>query len=170
MFVCVHVQHRMYPGIHKVLNPPPPPPPPSFYSWVKRNTGVCVCVINRPELCSTTCLSRQALLSRLAQTPAGSRELLTASCISYLAQCRFIDLRPDHHDNQLAPGLHGNAFDPSGSGFVPPVSDRYRQLLMPLLKLLLTMLTCPGAQRSEVKSQVCDYHVIIFSREKTLFS
>ncbi|CAI8023964.1 Nuclear pore complex protein Nup205 [Geodia barretti] len=94
-----------------------------------------------------------ALLSRLAQTPAGSRELLAANCISYIAQCRFIDLRPDHHDKHTS-GLHGNVFDPSGTGFVPSVGDRYRQLLLPLLKLLLTMLTCPGAQRSEVKSQV----------------
>jgi nuclear pore complex protein Nup205 len=95
--------------------------------------------------------SKMALLTRLAQTPAGSRELLAANCIGYLAQCHFIDLRPDHHGDQLLPG---NLIDPSGGGFVPAVGDRYRQLLVPLLKLLLTMLTCPGAQRSEVKSQV----------------
>lgn len=101
----------------------------------------------------------QALLTRLAQTPAGTRELMAANCVGYLAQCHFIDLRPDHHGDQ--PGSYGNLLDPSGAGFVPSVSDRYRQLLSPLLKLLLTMLTCPGAQRSEVKAQVRHNHYII---------
>ena len=96
----------------------------------------------------------KALLTRLAQTPAGSRELLAANCIGYLTQCHFIDLRPDHHDDRFMSGSHGNHLDMSGGGFVPTVSDRYQQLLLPLLKLLLTLLTCPGAQRSEVKSQV----------------
>lgn len=95
----------------------------------------------------------QALLTRLAQTPAGSRELLTANCVGYLTQCRFIDLRPDYHDNHLS-GSYGNPLVTNGGGFVPTVTDRYQQLLTPLLKLLLTMLTCPGAQRSEVKTQV----------------
>ena len=93
----------------------------------------------------------QALLTRLAKTPAGARELLAANCIGYLTQCHYIDLRPDHHDDLIPPG---NLLEPSGSGFVPTTTDRYRQLLLPLLKLLLTMLTCPGSQRSEVKSQV----------------
>ena len=96
----------------------------------------------------------QALLTRLAQTPAGSRQLMAANCIGYLAQCRFIDLQPDYHGDHFPPGSHGNLLNPSGGGFVPTIGDRYRQLLVPLLKLLLTMLTCPGAQRSEVKSQV----------------
>lgn len=92
----------------------------------------------------------QALLCRLGRTPSGTRELLSANCINYLTQCHFIDLHANLHDNQS--GSRGN--NPSEMGFVPSISDRYRQLLLPILKLLFTLLTCPGAQGSEVKSKV----------------
>ena len=39
-------------------------------------------------------------------------------------------------------------------GFIPSVSDRYRQLLFPVLKLLLALLTCPGSHHIELATQV----------------
>ena len=119
--------------------------------WEHQHTSMVIIITMEPTPVTYVPLSisPQALLTRLAQTPAGSRELLAANCIGYLTQCHFIDLRPDYHGNQP-----GGLLDPIVAGFVPSVSDRYRQLLSPLLKLLLTVLTCPGAQRSEVKAQV----------------
>ena len=116
----------------------------------------CTCSLMLFPLATCTLLL-QALLTRLAQTPAGCRELLAANCIGYLTECRFIDLRPDHHSDRIPSDHRGNLFDPISSvtgGFIPSIADRYQQLLIPLLKLLLTMLTCPGAQKSELKTQV----------------
>ena len=98
-------------------------------------------------------LPSQAFLTRLAHTPAGARELVSLNSILYISECRFIDKRPDYHSNGSPIGQ--SAILPSTTaGFIPGISDRYRQIFLPLLKFVLALLTCPGPQQKEACSHV----------------
>ncbi|XP_064397234.1 nuclear pore complex protein Nup205-like isoform X2 [Halichondria panicea] len=97
--------------------------------------------------------SKMAFLTRVAKDAYGGRELVTLNAVNYLSQCKFIDNRPSYHDNA---GYYGNSQSIGQDGFVPSVSDRYRQAFLPLLKFLLALLTSPGAHHKEACAQVTD--------------
>lgn len=101
-----------------------------------------------------------ALLTRVAQSSEGAKVLLQAGLLSRLAECTFLDQRPEH-DRRGGPGssdLYAHDEDTSSvmrDAFVPTVVERYRQLLMPALKVSLAMLTSLGSQaHKEVASKV----------------
>ena len=95
----------------------------------------------------------KAFLTRVAHTTAGARELVAQNSLLYLSECKFIDMRPDHHSNS---NLIGGPFGAASvkAGFIPSISDRYRQIFLPFLRFVLALLTCPGPQQSEACAQV----------------
>lgn len=58
-------------------------------------------------------------------------------------------MRPDHHNN-----MDVNSGTEMAAGFIPSVSDRYRQIFLPFLKFLLALVTCPGPQQQKACAQV----------------
>ena len=101
-----------------------------------------------------------ALLTRVAQSSEGAKVLLQAGLLSRLAECTFLDQRPEHERRAglMSSDLHAHDQDTSSvliDSFVPTVVERYRQLLMPALKVSLAMLTSLGSQaHKEVASKV----------------
>lgn len=86
--------------------------------------------------------------------------LLQAGLMSRLAECTFLDQRPEQERTAglMSSGLYAHDQDTSHmmlDSFVPTVVERYRQLLMPALKVSLAMLTSLGSQANkEVASKV----------------
>lgn len=101
-----------------------------------------------------------ALLTRVAQSSEGAKVLLQAGLLSRMAECTFLDQRPEHDRRAglMSSDLHAHDQDTSSvllDSFVPTVVERYRQLLMPALKVSLAMLTSLGSQaHKEVASKV----------------
>ena len=101
-----------------------------------------------------------ALLTRVAQSSEGAKVLLQAGLLSRLAECTFLDRRPEHDKRagRVSSDLYAHDQD-TGSvlldSFVPTVVERYRQLLIPALKVSLAMLTSLGSQAyKELASKV----------------
>ena len=101
-----------------------------------------------------------ALLTRVAQSSEGAKVLLQVGLLSRLAECTFLDQRPEHDrgGGLMSSDLYAHDEDTSSvmrDAFVPTVVERYRQLLMPALKVSLAMLTSLGSQaHKEVASKV----------------
>lgn len=103
-----------------------------------------------------------ALLTRVAQSSEGAKVLLQAGLMSRLAECTFLDQRPEHERTAglMSSGLFAHDQDMSGvmhDSFVPSVIERYRQLLMPALKVTLAILTSLGSQHREAATKVLNY-------------
>jgi len=103
-----------------------------------------------------------ALLTRVAQSSEGAKVLLQAGLLSRLAECTFLDRRPEYDKRvgRVTSDLYAHDQDTSSvllDSFVPTVVERYRQLLMPALKVSLAMLTSLGSQaHKELASKVID--------------
>lgn len=99
-----------------------------------------------------------ALLTRVAQSSEGAKVLLQAGLLSRLAECTFLDQRPEHDRRAGLMSSDLNTKVTSSvllDSFVPTVVERYTQLLMPALKVSLSMLTSLGSQaHKEVASKV----------------
>lgn len=104
--------------------------------------------------------SKMALLTRVAQSTDGAKVLLQAGLLSRLAECAFLDHKPEHDTAQrlMTSGIYAHDHDTSAvlyDSFVPTVLERYRQLLTPALKVSLAMLTSLGSHNhKEVASKV----------------
>ena len=98
-----------------------------------------------------------ALFTRIAQSFEGAKVLLQAGLLSRLAECAFLDQRPEQERAALSSGLYGYDQDMSDvlqDSFVPSVIERYRQLLMPALKVVQAILTSLGSQHKEASVKV----------------
>jgi len=96
----------------------------------------------------------------VAQSSEGAKVLHQAGLLSRLAECTFLDRRPEHDKRAglVSSDLYTHDQDTSSvllDSFVPTVVERYRQLLMPALKVSLAMLTSLGSQaHKELASKV----------------
>lgn len=112
--------------------------------------------------------SKMALFTRIAQSFEGAKVLLQAGLLSRLAECAFLDQRPEQERAALSSGLYGYDQDMSDvlqDSFVPSVMERYRQLLMPSLKVVQAILTSLGSQHKEASVKVLHFvvsHVDVF--------
>ena len=99
-----------------------------------------------------------ALLTRVAQSSEGAKVLLQAGLLSRLAECAFLDQRPEHERTVglASTSVYGREVEMASfeSGFVPTVAERYRQLLVPALKVTLAILTALGPQHREASIKV----------------
>ena len=105
----------------------------------------------------------QALLTRLAQSPEGAKALLNTGVMSRLCECRFIDQRPSgpashfhshHHSSYSTDRMMTAMTSPSGDSFIPSIMERYQQLLIPALRMSLSLLTSLGQEHHEASVQV----------------
>lgn len=83
--------------------------------------------------------------------------------MSRLSECRFIDVRPNDHGSHFETRGNSTFTDrmmaslaPSNNSFVPSVMERYRQLLIPALRMTLSILTSLGLEHREASIQVRD--------------
>ena len=102
--------------------------------------------------------SKMALLARIAHTSEGAQVLLQSGLMSRLAECAFLDQRPEREQalGQVSSGYHGGELDMARDTFVPTVMERYRQLLTPALKVTLALVTSLGAQHQDASTKVTE--------------
>uniref|UniRef100_A0A4W2EDV0 Nucleoporin 205 n=1 Tax=Bos indicus x Bos taurus TaxID=30522 RepID=A0A4W2EDV0_BOBOX len=94
--------------------------------------------------------SKMAFLTRVAKIQQGALELLRSGVIVRLAQCQVYDMRPEM-DPQ---GVFGMRDPPV---FIPTPGDRYRQILLPALRLCQVILTSSMAQHLQAAGQVLQF-------------
>uniref|UniRef100_A0A452RL62 Nucleoporin 205 n=1 Tax=Ursus americanus TaxID=9643 RepID=A0A452RL62_URSAM len=94
--------------------------------------------------------SKMAFLTRVAKIQQGALELLRSGVIVRLAQCQVYDMRPEM-DPQ---GMFGMRDPPV---FIPAPVDRYRQILLPALRLCQVILTSSTAQHLQAAGQVLQF-------------
>lgn len=103
--------------------------------------------------------SKMALFVRIAQSFEGAKVLLQTGLLARLAECTFLDQRPEQERivGLMSSGMRSYDQDFSGvehDSFVPSVIERYRQLLIPALKVTLAILTSLGSQHKEASTKV----------------
>ncbi|XP_049630227.1 nuclear pore complex protein Nup205 [Suncus etruscus] len=94
--------------------------------------------------------SKMAFLTRVSKIQQGALELLRSGVIVRLAQCQVYDMRPDM-DSQ---GMFSLRDTPV---FLPTPVDRYRQILLPALRLCQVILTSSMAQHLQAAGQVLQF-------------
>ncbi|XP_065139571.1 nuclear pore complex protein Nup205 [Paramisgurnus dabryanus] len=97
--------------------------------------------------------SKMALLTRVAKTAQGAMELLRCGLVAQLVECQVFHMFPQND----ALRVFGQR-DPSG--FIPSPLERYRQILLPTLKLLQVILTSTTTQHQQGATQVLQWLIV----------
>ncbi|XP_075995887.1 nuclear pore complex protein Nup205 [Genypterus blacodes] len=95
--------------------------------------------------------SKMALLTRVAKTGQGAVELLCCGLVTQLIECQVFDMVPDSDAHRLMR-------DPSG--FIPSPLDRYRQILLPTLRLFQVILTSTTVNHQQGAAQVLQWLIV----------
>ncbi|CAM9310082.1 unnamed protein product [Lampetra planeri] len=95
--------------------------------------------------------SKMALLTRVAKTGQGAVELLRCGLVAQLIECQVFDMVPDSD-------VHRLMRDPSG--FIPSPMDRYRQILLPTLRLFQVILTSTTMNHQQGAAQVLQWLIV----------
>lgn len=95
--------------------------------------------------------SKMALLTRVAKTGQGAVELLRCGLVAQLMECQVFDMVPDSD-------AHRVMRDPSG--FIPSPIDRYRQILLPTLRLFQVILTSTSINHQQGAAQVLQWLIV----------
>ncbi|KAF9264555.1 hypothetical protein L218DRAFT_1076467 [Marasmius fiardii PR-910] len=90
--------------------------------------------------------SKMSFFIRLAQTRVGAERLLETHLIPVLAQCDYLDARPEADSSFV-----------DHDTFLPSAIQRYHQLFMPSLQLVNAMLATLSAKHATASSQVLDF-------------
>ncbi|XP_033629784.1 nuclear pore complex protein Nup205-like [Asterias rubens] len=103
--------------------------------------------------------SQMSLLKKIALNAVGAQSLLRAGLMARLSACRFLDLRPEH-STQSRLRVASSSLEPvEVETFIPGIMQRYRQLLFPVLRLCIAVLTSLGSQNKEAANQVLHFVV-----------
>ncbi|XP_030645807.1 nuclear pore complex protein Nup205 [Chanos chanos] len=97
--------------------------------------------------------SKMALLTRVAKTAQGAVELLRFGLVAQLAECQVFHMLPES-DSLRVFGQR----DPSG--FIPSPPERYRQILLPALRLLQVILTSTTTHHQQGAAQVLQWLIV----------
>ncbi|XP_077372044.1 nuclear pore complex protein Nup205 [Festucalex cinctus] len=95
--------------------------------------------------------SKMALLTRVAKTNRGAVELLCCGLVAKLIECQVFDMIPDSE-------AHGVMRDPSG--FIPSPMDRYRQVLLPTLRLFQVILASTTMNHQQGAAQILQWLIV----------
>uniref|UniRef100_A0A8C4NPY6 Nucleoporin 205 n=1 Tax=Dicentrarchus labrax TaxID=13489 RepID=A0A8C4NPY6_DICLA len=95
--------------------------------------------------------SKMALLTRVAKTGQGAVELLRCGLVAQLIECQVFDMVPDSD-------AHRVMRDPSG--FIPSPMDRYRQILLPTLRLFQVILTSTTMNHQQGAAQILQWLIV----------
>ncbi|KAJ6656378.1 hypothetical protein lerEdw1_003881 [Lerista edwardsae] len=94
--------------------------------------------------------SKMAFLTKVAKIQQGALELLRSGVILRLAQCQVYGMRPEM-DQQRIFGMREPPV------FIPAPVERYRQILLPALRLCQVILTSSMAQHMQAAGQVLQF-------------
>ncbi|XP_061677386.1 nuclear pore complex protein Nup205 isoform X2 [Syngnathoides biaculeatus] len=97
--------------------------------------------------------SKIALLTRVAKTNQGAVELLRCGLVAQLIECQVFDMIPEresHRDRLMR--------DPTG--FIPSPMDRYRQILLPTLRLFQVILTSTTMNHQQGAAQILQWLIV----------
>uniref|UniRef100_A0AAQ5X032 Nucleoporin 205 n=1 Tax=Amphiprion ocellaris TaxID=80972 RepID=A0AAQ5X032_AMPOC len=100
--------------------------------------------------------SKMALLTRVAKTGQGAVELLRCGLVVQLIECQVFDMVPDSDAHSIFVYLVMR--DPSG--FIPSPMDRYRQILLPTLRLFQVILTSTSINHQQGAAQVLQWLIV----------
>ncbi|XP_077452437.1 nuclear pore complex protein Nup205 isoform X2 [Stigmatopora argus] len=95
--------------------------------------------------------SKMALLTRVAKTNQGAIELLRCGLVVQLIECQVFDMVPDSEAHRVARDL---------STFIPSPMDRYRQILLPTLRLFLVILTSTTMNHQQGAAQILQWLIV----------
>ncbi|XP_077593961.1 nuclear pore complex protein Nup205 isoform X1 [Stigmatopora nigra] len=95
--------------------------------------------------------SKMALLTRVAKTNQGAVELLRCGLVAQLIECQVFDMVPDSEAHRVARDL---------SSFIPSPMDRYRQILLPTLRLFLVILTSTTMNHQQGAVQILQWLIV----------
>nr|XP_057942817.1 nuclear pore complex protein Nup205 isoform X2 [Doryrhamphus excisus] len=95
--------------------------------------------------------SKMALLTRVAKTNQGAVELLRSGLVAQLMECQVFDMVPDSDSHRVMR-------DPSG--FIPSPMDRYRQILLPTLRLFQVILTSTTMNHQQGAAQILQWLIV----------
>ncbi|XP_071943661.1 nuclear pore complex protein Nup205-like [Antedon mediterranea] len=95
--------------------------------------------------------SKMSLLTRIGETTNGAEVLLQQGIMGRLSECQFLELRPERDITRRGDGA-GDIV--KSDAFIPTVLHRYRQLLFPVLKLCIAIMTSLGGQHKEATNQI----------------
>jgi len=100
-----------------------------------------------------------SLFVRMTQTRACAERLLDAQLVPILAQCDYLDARPEA-DQSFIGGSNFFWFtslltdNPDRDSFLPSAVQRYHQLFMPALQVVDGMLATLGNKHATISNQV----------------
>ncbi len=98
--------------------------------------------------------SQMSLLKKIALSAVGAQALLREGLMGRLSKCRFLNLRPEH-STQSRLRVASSSLEPvEVETFIPGVMQRYRQLLFPVLRLCIAVLSSLGSQHKEATNEV----------------
>ncbi|XP_065812644.1 nuclear pore complex protein Nup205 [Labrus bergylta] len=95
--------------------------------------------------------SKMALLTRVAKTGQGAVELLRCGLVAQLIECQVFDMVPDSDAHRVMR---------DASGFIPSPLDRYRQILLPTLRLFQVILTSTTMNHQQGAAQVLQWLIV----------
>jgi nuclear pore complex protein Nup205 len=107
--------------------------------------------------------AKMSFLTRVASTPDGAERLLDLKLLPKLADCGFLSAKPKATDSTMGKivcivvltGHLGLMFSSADfDAFLPPVVQRYHQLLVPALQVSLAIASSSGARNSLAARQV----------------
>ncbi|KAJ8002888.1 hypothetical protein DPEC_G00163630 [Dallia pectoralis] len=97
--------------------------------------------------------SKMALLTRVAKTGQGAVELLRCGLVAQLVECQVFDMVPDSDSHRMF-----GQRDPSG--FIPSPLERYRQILLPALRVFQVILTSTTTHHQQGAAQVLQWLIV----------
>uniref|UniRef100_A0A1A8FQG8 Nucleoporin 205 n=1 Tax=Nothobranchius korthausae TaxID=1143690 RepID=A0A1A8FQG8_9TELE len=103
--------------------------------------------------------SKMALLTRVAKSGEGAVELLRCGLVAQLIECQVFDMVPESDSLRMTR-------DPSG--FIPSPLDRYRQILLPTLRLFQVILTSTSINHQQGAAQVLQWLIVHADTVQTL--
>ncbi|KAF8130340.1 nucleoporin Nup186/Nup192/Nup205 [Boletus edulis] len=90
--------------------------------------------------------AKMSLFTRMAQTRSGAERLLEAQILPILSQCEYLDTRPEEDQSFM-----------DQDSFLPRAIQRYHQLFMPALQLVVAMLASLGTKHTTANNQALEF-------------
>ncbi|KIK97850.1 hypothetical protein PAXRUDRAFT_824522 [Paxillus rubicundulus Ve08.2h10] len=90
--------------------------------------------------------AKMSMFTRMAQTRPGAERLLEAQILPILAQCEFLDTRPEEDQSFM-----------DQNSFLPSAIQRYHQLFMPALQLVVAVLASLGTKHASANHQALEF-------------
>ncbi|KAJ3879118.1 nucleoporin Nup186/Nup192/Nup205 [Lentinula edodes] len=121
----------------------------NFVQGVKESDSLLQCVL-KPDPDDLNPLyvyeSKMSFFIRMAETRTGAEQLLDVRLIPTLAQCDFLDSRPE-----------ADASFVDHDSFLPSAIQRYHNLFMPSLQIINAMLATLGSKHATASNQALDF-------------